>query len=85
MGEWGVASVLLKSALDGGEWSASLRYRFNPGDVATGIHCGVGPRVGLDIRRREKSHASTTIEPRPFGRLALSLVAVPTDISLSQW
>jgi hypothetical protein len=43
--------VFLTSALVGGEWSASRRGRFTPGERAAGTHWiggWVGPRAGLD-------------------------------------
>jgi hypothetical protein len=46
------------SALDGGEWSASLPGRaFTPGERTPGTHCTggwVGPRAGLDTEVRGK-------------------------------
>jgi hypothetical protein len=43
--------VFLTSAVDGGEWSASLPGRFTPGERAAGTHWiagWVGSRAGLD-------------------------------------
>jgi hypothetical protein len=44
-------------ALDGGEWSASRPYRFNPGERVPGTHCiggWVGFRAGLgDVEKRK--------------------------------
>jgi hypothetical protein len=47
----------LTSALDGGEWSASLTVRFTPRERAPGIHWiggWVGPRAVLDAVMKRK-------------------------------
>jgi hypothetical protein len=61
MGSGGIAPSLLTSAIDGGEWSAPLSYRFTPppppGDKALSTHCiggWVDPRVGLDANEKRK-------------------------------
>jgi hypothetical protein len=59
MGSGGIAPPFLTSALDGGEWSASLPGRFTPGERAPDTHwiggC-MGP--GLDaIVEKNLAHA----------------------------
>jgi hypothetical protein len=57
-GEWMYSSThSLTSALNGGEWSASLRGRFNPRKKAPGTHHiggWVGPKVVLDAVVKRK-------------------------------
>jgi hypothetical protein len=38
-GSGGIAPPFLAFAQDGGEWSASLSGRFNPGEIAPDTHC----------------------------------------------
>jgi hypothetical protein len=48
--------AFLTWALDGGEWSASLPGRFNPGKRTSSIHCIEGlvrRRDGLDAMKRK--------------------------------
>jgi hypothetical protein len=57
MGSGGIAPLLLTSALDGGEWSASCPARFTPEDGAAGTHWiggWVGPSAGLDAVEKRK-------------------------------
>jgi hypothetical protein len=49
--------IFLTSALAGGEWSASRRRRFTPGEVALDTHWiggWVGPRASLDDVEKRK-------------------------------
>jgi hypothetical protein len=49
--------IFLTSAVVGGEWSASRRGRFSPGERAPGTHWIVGwvvPRTGLDDIEKRK-------------------------------
>jgi hypothetical protein len=53
----GIALPFLPSAIDGGDWSASLHGRFIPGERAPGTHWiggWVGPTVGLENVERIK-------------------------------
>jgi hypothetical protein len=58
LGEWIYNSThSLTSALDGGEWPASLPGRFTPRERAPGTHCiggWVGPRAILDTVVKRK-------------------------------
>jgi hypothetical protein len=68
MEEWRYSSTFLDLALDGGEWSASLSYRFTPGERAPGTHWlggWVNPRAGLDAMEKKKHLALSEIEPEP--------------------
>jgi hypothetical protein len=56
-GNTGIAPLLLASALNRGEWSASFHGRFTPGERASGNHWiggWVDPRVGLDAVEKRK-------------------------------
>jgi hypothetical protein len=68
-----MASPILTSALDGGEWSASRLCRFTPGERAPGTHWiggWVGPRFGLDAVEKRKIFHCPGIEPGPLYRLS---------------
>jgi hypothetical protein len=58
MGEWSYISTnYFTSALDGGEWSASLPGRFTPKEISPGTHWTggwVGPRAVLDAVVKRK-------------------------------
>jgi hypothetical protein len=63
------------SALDGGEWLASLPGRFIPGERAPGTHWiggWVGPRPDLDDVEKRKTLSLEELEFQPLGRLARS-------------
>jgi hypothetical protein len=65
----------LTSALVGGEWSASLPGRFNPGKGPPRTHCIGGwmdPRAGLDDMKKWKFLTLTGLELRNLGRQARS-------------
>jgi hypothetical protein len=78
---WGMDISFLISALDGGKWSGSRPGRLVAGERAPGTHWiggWVGPRAGLEAATKRKS-------PSPcwksnLGRLARSLVAIPTEL-----
>jgi hypothetical protein len=56
-GSGGIASIVLASALDGGEWSASRPCRFTPTDIGPGtrwIGGWLGPRARLDATKKKK-------------------------------
>jgi hypothetical protein len=64
--------IVLTSALDGGEWSASRPCRFTPGERAPGTHsiaCWVDPRLALEKR---KFLTLPGLEGRPLCRPARS-------------
>jgi hypothetical protein len=63
--------IFLTSALDGGEWSASLPGRFTPGERAHGTNLigeWVGPRTDLDDVEKRKFLTLSGLEFRPLGR-----------------
>jgi hypothetical protein len=67
--------IFLTSALVGGEWSASRRDRFTPGDRAHGtnwIGGWVSPRAGLDDMEKSKFLTFLGLELRTLGRPARS-------------
>jgi hypothetical protein len=56
-GSGGIAPLILTSALDGGEWSASRPGRFTPRERAPSTHWlggWVGPRAILDAEVKRK-------------------------------
>jgi hypothetical protein len=75
LGEWRYSSThSLKSALDGGEWSASRPGRFTPRERAPGTHWiggWEGPRAVLDAEvdrkipspRRESNPRTPIVQP----------------------
>jgi hypothetical protein len=77
---WGVEVylyIILTSALDGGEWSASRLGHFTPGERAPGTHFiggWVGPRAGLDAVAKSKFPQCSCRELNP-GRQAHNLVS----------
>jgi hypothetical protein len=67
--------IFLASALVGGEWSASLPYRFTLAERAHGIYWiggSVGPRAGLDDGEKRKFLTLPRLELRTLGRPASS-------------
>jgi hypothetical protein len=76
-----------RSALDGGEWSASRPSRFTPGDKASGTHSiggWVDTRTGLDDVEKRKNLAPTrtrTSTPRPSSPQP---VTIPTPLLLQK-
>jgi hypothetical protein len=64
---WGVDVQLytfLASALDGGEWSASLPSPLNPGGKALSAHrigVWVGPRTSVDAVRKKNIPITATV------------------------
>jgi hypothetical protein len=67
--------IFLTSALVGGEWSASCRFSFTPGERAPGTHWiggWVGPRAGLDDVEMRKFLIVPGLELRPLARPARS-------------
>jgi hypothetical protein len=75
MGSGCTDHVFLSSALDGGEWLASLPSRFTPGERAPGTHWigdWVGPRTGLDDVERRKILPLPGLKLLPLGLLARS-------------
>jgi hypothetical protein len=60
--------IFLTLALVGGEWSASLRKRFNSGEIAPSTHwlgSWVDPRAGLDDVNKRKFLTLQGLELRP--------------------
>jgi hypothetical protein len=57
-GEWKYRTTILElltEALDGGEWLASLHFRFSPWGRAVGTHWvggSVGPTAGLEAMEK---------------------------------
>jgi hypothetical protein len=67
-GSGGIAPIILTSAVDGEEWSASRPGRFTFGETAPSTHWiegRVGPRAGLDAMEKRKILTLPGIEPRP--------------------
>ena len=75
----------LNSALDGGEWSASLPGRRTPGERSSGTHWirrWLDPRAGLDVSLKKKlSSRCRGSELRFLGYPASSVVTTPTTLS----
>jgi hypothetical protein len=67
--------LLLTSALDGGQWSASRPFFFTPGKRITGnswIRGWLGPRTSLHGVEKQKLLTLSGFEPRPLGPHARS-------------
>jgi hypothetical protein len=73
-----MAPLLLISALDEGEWSASSPCRLTPG--AHCVVCWVGPDAGLDAEDKRKF--SFPYRGLNLGCPARSLVSTLTELSL---
>jgi hypothetical protein len=61
-------TILLNSALDGGEWSASRPGRVTAGETAHCTHCMGGcvdHRAGLNAMEKRKILPLPGIEPQP--------------------
>jgi hypothetical protein len=78
MGSGGIAPCMLTSSVGGGEWSASLTGRFNPGTHCMGRKLS-GPQSRLGrCREDEKLLPLPANEPRFPGRPANSVVTILT-------
>jgi hypothetical protein len=67
--------IFLTSALAGGEWSASRRGRFTPGERSAGTHWiegWVDPRASLHDVEKRKFLTLPGLELRPLGHPARS-------------
>jgi hypothetical protein len=74
--------AFLTSALDGGEWSASLPGRFTPGERTLSTHRiggWMGPRTGLDpvVKRKIPSPCRESNPDRPARSLVLYRLSYP--------
>jgi hypothetical protein len=79
MGSGGIAPPFLASALDGGEWSASLPGRFTPGERAARypLYLKLGRPSGRSGRYGEEKNIVSAGNRTP----AVQPVDVPTELS----
>jgi hypothetical protein len=78
----GIAPILLTSALDGGEWSASRPYRFTPGTHSIGDW--VDPGIGLNAVEKRKALHRPAQNPavHPVARRYIDwAIQAPTQIN----
>jgi hypothetical protein len=74
----------LTSTLVGGEWSASRSCRLNPGERdPDSLWTGgwVGPRTGLDDKKKRNFLLLSGLELRPHGRPSRKSVTIQTTLT----